>query len=675
MFAVDVGGTFTDVVAVRDGRIETTKVSTDYAAVHGSVVEGARTLGLEDARVFNHASTHGLNAVITRNLPKIGVLCTDGHRDVLDHGRVARPGDATLNPHWRRPFGDATRPLVQRYLRRPITERVLADGSVLFPLDEEQARAEIEVLARCNVDGVAITLMNSYVNGDHERRLLELVHEILGDDIPVSVSSAISPLAQEYTRASTTVIDAFMKIIFSEYISALDDGLRGAGFDGSLNFADCAASLVPATSAMQQPFRLVFAGPAAGAVASAHFGELMDETNLICADVGGTSCDISLVRGGSPQVKTTFTLEHDLIVNALAVDVTAIGAGGGSLVTVGPAGEIRVGPGSAGSTPGPASYRKGGTQPTTTDTCLLAGIIDPGSFADGEISLYTEDAEAAFDALPASMDRSEKIKEAYAIGVHNLAEGIFNVVIQNGVDPRDFTLVAYGAAGPMLLPAALDLVKCKRVVIPPHPGLFSAIGLLAAEQKFGLSRSAYTMLGPEAARGMNAIFEDMERELFAALPDDVDVTVERTFDGRVVGQSWDTPFIHVPAGVIDEAAIEAMVENFHTSYHALTNSELRHLPVEGVTYRVQATVAGDKVSFPTLPERSSGSAQPVGSATISHIYDAPVEADVYERHDLLSGDRIAGPAIIREALSTTYLGPDQVATVGWHGEISIEKAS
>ena len=353
MIAVDVGGTFTDVVALRNGEIHTAKVSTSSTDACRPVLQGAQLLGVEDAWIFNHASTHGLNAVITRRLPKVAFLTTEGHRDMLDIGRVWRPAAALMDPNWRRSFGDAARPLVPRYLRRGIRERMLADGTVLFEMDEAQVRAELAVLAKCDVQGVAICLINSYVNPAHERRLQELVGEVLGKGVACSISAEVSPLAKEYARASTTVIDVFMKIIYGDYTDKLTVGLAELGFTGELNFADCAATLVPARRAMEHPYRIVFSGPSAGTVASAHFGAMIGEDKLLCADIGGTSCDISVVSGGAPNVNTSFELEHDLVDNALANDITAIGAGGGSIVAIGPTGEIRVGPGSAWRRTGP----------------------------------------------------------------------------------------------------------------------------------------------------------------------------------------------------------------------------------------------------------------------------------------------------------------------------------
>ncbi|MBF6245729.1 hydantoinase/oxoprolinase family protein [Nocardia elegans] len=680
MIAVDVGGTFTDVVALRDGRIHTAKVSTDYSDVTKPVLQGAALLGVENSAVFNHASTHGLNAVITRRLPKIGFLATEGHRDILDMGRVWRPAEAILDPRWRRSFGDAARPLIPRYLRRGIRERITADGGVLFELDEAQARAELEVLRRCEVAGVAICLINAYVNPAHELRLRELVREVLGD-VPCSVSSEVSPLAKEYARASTTVVDALMKLIYADYTAKLEKGLAELGFTGQLNFADCAATLVPSHRAMEHPFRIVFSGPAAGTVASAHFGALIGETQLLCADVGGTSCDISVVTNGEPYVNTTFELEHDLVVNSLANDVTAIGAGGGSLVTIGQTGAIQVGPGSAGSTPGPACYGRGGTEPTTTDTCLLIGIIDSETFAGGQLSLDPALSRHAFEQLDSEFSLAQRVRYAYEMAVHNIAEGVFNVAIKNGVDPRDYSLVAYGAAGPMLLPAAMDAVHCKQVIVPPNPGLFSALGLLSADQVFTVNRSAYTVLTPEVAPQIDALFTEMEAQLRERLTHDAHVVFERSFDGHLVGQSWDTPFVPVPDGTIDGAAVATMIGAFHDTYQERSRNRFDMVPVEGVTFRVRAVLDTPKVDYPVVPER--GPDEPlIPDRTVTLRYLGDLETDdiesgqpaaVYHREALRAGDELDGPIIVNEGLSTTHVGAGQRMTVGRYGELVIRR--
>jgi N-methylhydantoinase A len=668
MLGVDVGGTFTDVVSVRDGRIEVTKVpscATDPAA---PVVEGAERLGLEDALVFNHASTMGLNAVIMRALPKIAFLTTEGHRDILDRGRIWRPPARQSDTSWRRPFGDAARPLVPRYLRRGISERLLSDGSVHLPLDEKQTRSQLEVLRRCNVEGVAICLLNAYVDPAHERRLRELVHEELGE-VAVSISSETSPLAKEYARASTTVIDVFMKLIFTGYAQRLGERLGEAGFTGELNFADCAATLLPWAEALEQPFRIVFAGPAAGTMSSRRLGDALGERDLVCCDVGGTSTDVSLVVDGAPFVENTFELEHDLVINALSTEISSVGAGGGSIVSISGSGDVVVGPASAGSDPGPACYGRGGIRPTVTDAALLMGILDPDGFAGGALRLDPELSLRAFESLGSPLPVEQRIGFAFRIAAANIAEEVTNVVLRRGGDPRDFTLIAYGAAGPMLLPAALGLMHVRRVVVPPHPGNFSALGLLSTDLVYYDVRSAYVPLFPESGPQIEGVFEDMELRLRGRAGKDGEV--RRSFDGRLFGQSWETPFVQVPQGPID---IADLVERFHETYERRYGNRFAYIPVQGVSYRVELRVRSEKVEFAPLGDDSGGSHLAARQIELRYLADEPIGATEYERSSLPAGARLSGPAVIREGLATTFVVPGQTLEVGALGELVIEAA-
>jgi len=673
MMGVDVGGTFIDVISYHQDRIEVSKVPTDTQNTVSSVLKGVDKVGVSHASVFNHASTHGLNAVITRRLPKIAFLTTAGHRDVLDFGHIWRPASALMDAHWRRSFSDVTAPLVPRYLRRGIRERLRSDGEIHFPLDEDQARAELEVLAKCNLDGVAICLLHSYVNDIHEQRLRELVSEVLGPQVLCSVSSEVSPEAREYPRASTTVIDVFMKLIYDDYTQSLSAGLSDLGFKGDLNFADSAATLMPADHAMQKPHRIIFAGPAAGASASALFGHELGEPNLICADVGGTSCDISVVTGGEPYRNTTFEIEHDLVVNSLAIDVVSIGAGGGSIVSVDPNGDIRVGPDSAGADPGPACYPDGGLRPTVTDTALLIGVLDPERFLDGEMSLSVAAAEAAFEQLSTPASLGERVHSAWQITLNNIADGITNVAIEHGVDVRDYALVAFGAAGPMLIPAALDFVPAARVIVPPFPGFFSALGLLSSELVFSESRSVYTLLSNDATSKINEIYNKMERELKANVATDgLSVSIKRTFDGRLVGQSWDTPSVPVPAGTIDAAALAAMTEAFHDVYEERNGNRFEEIGVQAVTFRTQLVISQDRLDLPELEERGAGTPQPIAERALRYMHSRDVLCPEFRREDLRAGDQINGPAIVREPTSTTFVPPERDVTVGNKGHLVIE---
>jgi N-methylhydantoinase A len=433
---------------------------------------------------------------------------------------------------------------------------------------------------------------------------------------------------------------------------------------------------MPWRDALQQPFRIVFSGPAAGTTSGARLGEALGEGNLICADVGGTSTDVSLVEDGKPFVNNTFSLEHDLIINALSTEISSVGAGGGSIVSISSAGDVVVGPASAGADPGPACYGRGGTQPTITDACLLMGILDPDGFAAGEMALDIDFARASFERLDSPLSVSERISYAFRIAVNNIAEEVTNVAIRHGVDLRDFTLLAYGAAGPMLLPAALDQLHVKRLVIPPYPGLFSALGLLATDLVYYESQSAYMVLIPEAAPEIARMFAAMERKLRGRVPEAAQgVTLRRTFDGRLLGQSWETPLVDVPDGPVDATAVEAMVANFHDAYESRYGNRFPAVPVQGVTYRVQLVVPIDKVEYQAMaagPAAEASAARPSRTIELRHLGSAPISAPEYEREALEPGMRLGGPAIVREGLSTTFVCPGQLATVGRLGEIAIE---
>jgi len=670
MIGVDVGGTFTDVVGIEGGTIKVAKVPTDAAASDESVLAGAREVGVGTASVFNLASTAGLNAIITRRIPKIAFLTTMGHRDILDRGRLGRPITALTDMSWRRGISDASRPLVPRYLRRGIRERITARGDVLIALDEAQARHELGVLRRCGIEGVAICLINAYVDGSHERRVRDLVREELGD-IPCSISSEVSPLAKEYARASTTVVDTIMKAKYGEYTDRLDKGLRALGFGGQLNFADCSARLLPADYALERPYRLVVGGPAAGTVSSAHFGSQIGDDHLICADVGGTSCDISVVMDGRPWVNTTFELEHDLLVNALSTDIVTLGAGGGSIVWITPTGEVQVGPDSAGAHPGPACYGQGGARPTLTDTALLMGILSGDRFLDGRMPLDAELARRAFEGLDSKLTFDQRVQYAWRMGLNNVAEGILDIAIRRGIDPRDFSLVAFGAAGPMLLPGVLELIPLRRVVVPPHPGLFSALGLVSTELVYSDHRSSYTMITPDAAPAIDALYRSMEEGLLARAGTAAgNAHFVRSFDGRLAGQSWETPFVEVPAGEVTVATVEAMVAGFHDTYELRNGNRFPAFPVQGVTWRVQLAIPTRKVAYE--PAASGGPAPEPGSTTIRYLYGDDVAAREVDRGALRLGDRLSGPAVVREPMSTTFVPAGRTLTTGGHGELIIE---
>ena len=671
IIAVDVGGTFTDVVAVEDGLITTTKVPTDVRSSDNSVLEGARDLDIARASVFNLASTAGLNAVLTRRLPKVGFLTTFGHRDLLDRGSLIRPREALTDPGWRRNFGDASgRPVIPRYLRRGIKERLDAAGDVFIPLDEDQAREQLAVLRRCEIQGVAICLLHAYRNNAHELRLRELVREELGD-IACSISSEVSPTIREFYRASTTVMDVLMKLIYSDYTSRIRKGFAESGFNGQFNYSDCRANLLPADFAMERPYQMLMGGPAGGAVSAAHFGRQIGDSNLMCADVGGTSVDISLVVDGEPWSSSTFAVEHDLVVNATSINIVTLGAGGGSIIAATREGDIRTGPDSAGADPGPACYASGGLKPTVTDAALLIGILSPDGFLGGRKRLHADRALEAFEALDTGLPVEQRIRNGWEMAINNIAEGLRNISIGRGIDPRDFSLVACGAAGPMLLPAVLDQFPIRRVIVPPYPGLFSALGLVSTDRVYTDHFSEYLVLGPDLAERLEQRFSDMARRLLGKLGmDRQDARIVRTFDARHVGQGWETPLIPVPDGPITRQSIDGMIANFRSTYAKMNGHGFVHLPVEAVTYRVQLVQPAMKIEYPLA---GSSKAAPEGRPMmLAYLRDEPLPAREYRRDQLGAGSEVRGPAVIREEMSTTFVPAGRKATVGAHCEIIIE---
>jgi N-methylhydantoinase A len=308
-----------------------------------------------------------------------------------------------------------------------------------------------------------------------------------------------------------------------------------------------------------------------------------------------------------------------------------------------------------------------------TDVCVLAGLIDPEGFAGGKMQLSIGDARRAIEKLDSPLAFEQRVRYAFDIGLNNIAEGIFNIAIKNGIDPRDYTLMAFGAAGPLLLPALADLIHVRRVVVPPHPGLFSALGLLSADQAYSSSQSAYTILSEANADSIDTVYRALEEKLMQRVGAREDLIVKRSFDGQLVGQTWETPFVEAPAGKITPAAIDAMVLNFHNAYAERNGNRFESIAVQGVTYRVHAVVPTDKVNYRRVPDRTSEPLKSTGTSVLRYLADADQLAQIYDRESLCAGDKIAGPAIVREALSTTYITQNQVAQIGTYGEISIER--
>jgi N-methylhydantoinase A len=666
---VEVGGTFTDLVAVEGGKVVVTKVpstprSPDIGAFAALTASGIDLARIED---LGHGSTVATNAVLERKGAAVAFVATAGFRDLLFMQRHDRRNIYDL-------FYAKPAPPVRRKDCFEAPERLQADGSIEKPLDEAAVKgALIPALKAGGYRAVAICLLNAYANPVHEKRLAALLGEAL-PDVLVTASHQVAREFREFERASTTLLSAYVQPVIDGYLHRFESKLAESGFKGRFTVMQSNGGRLPAEAMRESAITALYSGPAAGVVGATRQAARSDFDDLITFDMGGTSTDVCLVQDGRPSLASESEIDG-LPIRTPVLDIVSVGAGGGSIAWVDDGGMLRVGPQSAGADPGPACYGKGGTQPATTDTALLMGIIDPGGFAGGRMHLDENLARQAFENLVSTLSFDQRVNYAFKVGVNNIAEGLFNVAVKHGIDPRDFTLLAFGAAGPMLLPAALDVVHAKEVVVPPHPGLFSALGLVSSDQVYGDSRSAYTILEPGAAESIKKVYGQMEdrlRERFGDRADDVNFV--RTFDALLVGQSWETPFVGIPDGEITAEVVDQMIANFHDVYEQRTGNRFEALPVQGVTYRVEAVIPADKVEYPVLPTRESGGPEPTKQIQIRYLAAEPLDANEYQRLDLRAGDEIAGPAVIREPLSTTFVPPDHRAVVGTYGELHISSA-
>src|SRR5437588_6964555 len=473
---VDVGGTFTDLITYDDatGDVRVVKEPTTPWAPEEGVVEAVRggvpEQLLRAAAFFMHGPTIGLNALLERRRGSVGLLSTRGFRDVLEIGRGDRADPYDL--FWRRP-----EPLVPRELRLPVTERVLADGSILTPLDAEDVRRALEDFGAAGVASIAVAFLNAYANPEHEREAARLLRE-LGFDGELALSHEISGEYREYERTSTTVIDAFVRPGVRAYLERLETRLRELGFAGEALVTRSGGGAMSFAEARDRPFETILSGPVAGAQGAAALARKLGIGDAISADVGGTSFDTCLIVEGRPQLLYQGTIVG-LPVQTSWVDVRSIGAGGGSIAYVDVGGLLRVGPRSAGARPGPACYGRGGAEPTVTDAALALGMLGPGELAGG-IVLDRGLALRALEQLRLG-SAEEAARGVITIAAASMADAIREITVEQGRDPREAVLVAFGGAGPLFATLLADELDIARVVVPRHAGNFSAWGLLGAD--------------------------------------------------------------------------------------------------------------------------------------------------------------------------------------------------
>lgn len=657
--AVDVGGTFTDFVIqdTHTGNALTNKVLSTTEDQARGVLAGLReeVEDFGDIASLVHGNTVGLNALLERRGTRVLLVTTEGFRDVLRLGRGDRRDIFSL--HYRKPP-----PLVPVTDVETLRERIDVDGSVRLPLDESGLERIVARIEDERIDSVAVCLLHAYRNAAHELRVRELLRERL-PALSISLSHEIAPEWREYERSSTTALNAYIAPKVDRYLRSLMGWLHEDGFESALHIMQSSGGVTTADAARRRPVQALLSGPVGGTVGGARLAQALDRQNLMCIDMGGTSFDASLVIDGAPTVSTEAHLEGLPLLLPL-VDIHTIGAGGGSVAWI-EAGGLRVGPHSAGSDPGPACYGRGGTQPTVTDANAVLGRIDPGYFLDGGMALDVEAAERAVDrvAEPLGMSRVQAAEGILAIINAKMADALRTMTVQQGIDPRSFSLVAFGGAGPMHAIALAEELGITEVIIPWASGAFSAWGMLHTEMRRDLVRSHYrppaTIDGAELAQ----VFRELTAEGDALLAADGVAAGQRRFlrqvDMRYTGQEYT-----ITVNASEEASdIGSLVERFHGDYLVRYGHSTPGAPVETVAVRLTAFGAnhwpmaagaplGDGATAPARPTRSV-------------VFDgAAHDAAIVHREEITGGVALDGPAIVEEPTSTTVVPPGWSVALG-----------
>ena len=651
---VDIGGTFTDLIYYDDvsgeslvAKVPTTPDNPDEGVVTaiGQAVPADR---VKAAEYFLHGTTVGINALLQRRGAVVGLLTTQGFRDILEIRRGDR--EEMYNLFWTPPP-----PLVPRRLRRPVKERVRADGEIHIAQETADVREALSVFESEDVDAIAIAYMNAYANPVHE---IEAEHALraAGFEGEISVSHRVSGEYREYERTTTTVIDAFVRPRMIHYLRRLDEELAKTGFAGRLLITRSGGGSMTFAEAEERPFETIMSGPVAGAEGAGELARSLGIDNLITADVGGTSFDTCLVSGGRPQLMYE-GMVVGLPVQTPWVDVRSIGAGGGSIAYIDVGGLLQVGPQSAGADPGPASYGRGGAEPTVTDCALSLGMLGEGKLASG-ITLDVGKARAAIEPIAAKLSFTidQAAQGVMTIVTASMANTIREITIDQGVDPRQATLLAFGGAGPLMACALALELNIGSIVIPPYAGNFSAWGLLGADLTQAAARTRIMKLSDDALAEANDILKD----LFATLEERQGPLKEGQLrsrevglDMRYAGQEHNlTVPMEAPGGVVTASA-EAVLEAFTREYERTFRNTMEE---DAEIVSIRATLR-----LP-LPRRASeykavsaGSADAVEVEAYSFTEDKRQPFRIVARGSLGVGDTLEGPAIITEETATTYL--------------------
>jgi N-methylhydantoinase A len=668
---IDVGGTFTDIVVydTATGELSLGKAASTPTDPTRGVLDALVKLGvaLPAVGLIVHGMTIGTNAILERKGARVWVLTTRGFRDVLEIARTNRTtlyDIKTLKPA----------PLVARQRVLEVDERLAADGSVLRPLLESDVRAVVAAIPADDVDAVVVCFLHSYANPTHEQATAKIVESALPGRF-VSASSEVLPEFREYERCSTAVLNAYIGPPVGRYLDSLAASLLDRGYRGRVLIMTSSGGVVTAARAARFPVHTVLSGPAGGVAASLHLGRALGVENLITYDMGGTSTDVCLIERLEAPLATEQQIAG-LPNRTPQIEINSVGAGGGSIAWLDAGAILKVGPRSAGAEPGPACYGKGGTEPTVTDANVVLRRLHPATRLAGEISVDERLAREAIERLGAQLgglDAGRVAEGVVQIAVARMVSAIKEVSIAKGHDPRDFTLLAYGGAGPMHAALIAAELEIPRIVIPPGPGNFSALGSLISDLRHDYVRTRLLETRRAALADVWETFAEMEREGRATLVDDGippdRIVLTRTLGMRYVGQSWEL-LVRLADGVDSVAALEQAFYDAHERRYGHSHAG----PAEIVSFRLTARGRAEKPRF--TPWVTGGALKDAERETRQVYFDGAFRAvKVYARERLPGGVRLPGPALVEEMGSVTVVPPGWVAAVGTLGELTLTGAT
>jgi N-methylhydantoinase A len=661
--AVDIGGTFTDLVAIDEttGEICSAKVPTtpkDLAQGVINAVEKSR-INLGECSYFVHGTTVGVNALIQRKGAKTGLITTKGFRDVLEIARMSR--DNMYNLWYKRPP-----PFVPRPLRLEVTERISVNGDVIEPLDISEVSKVIRYLKSHSVESIAVCFLHSYANPKHERMVGDILTRQL-PNIPFSLSCVVAREYREYERTNTTVLDAYVKPLMSRYLSRLEQELKTRGFRGRIMIALSSGGMRDALVSTKTPIKVLNSGPVGGVVGTCNIASLLKLRNIIGIDAGGTSFDVSMVIEGKPTLAEQTTIESYPVL-VPTIDIKSIGAGGGSIAWIDTGGHLRVGPESAGAEPGPMCYGRGGIKPTVTDAALLLGILDPHYFLGGSLELKPRLAAKGVGELgnTLGMTQEETAAGILSIAKANMAGAIREITVGQGQDPGEFELLSYGGATSMFVCDLASELGISTIIVPREPGNFSAWGMLYMDIIYDYSQTYVSSLTEDNRDTYNKIFNELEEEGSTALKSEGVQTGSRKFI-RSMGLRYEWQAHHlqvsVPQGRIDSKLIQNLNQSFQV-IHEKNFGHRRPVGVQTVNLRVQAIgiLPKPRMNVSTQPTESVKAALK-GHRKVWITGAGPVSFEIYDRAKLNYGNKIPGPAIIEEETSTTLIRDCDLAEV------------